>query len=160
LIRNSRLGLAVRVIGRTKLSPATAASILPRQARDVRVSAAFMTSPGGNGAALDLHRSRHCVQSGALVRGRNNGAIRRRRHAVRPLLGAVPLVLLFEVLIATFPNYFSVVLGVVFVLIVYALPMGDRPVAGEAATVAPRRSSDRHVHARGKSYTSGLAKRC
>jgi branched-chain amino acid transport system permease protein len=41
-----------------------------------------------------------------------------------PLLGAVPLVLLFEVLIATFPNYFSIVLGAVFVLIVYALPNG------------------------------------
>jgi ABC-type branched-subunit amino acid transport system ATPase component len=41
-----------------------------------------------------------------------------------PLLGAVPLVLLFELLIATFPNYFSVVLGAVFVLIVYALPNG------------------------------------
>jgi branched-chain amino acid transport system permease protein len=41
-----------------------------------------------------------------------------------PLLGAVPLVLLFEVLIATFPNYFSIVLGAVFVLIVYGLPNG------------------------------------
>jgi ABC-type branched-subunit amino acid transport system ATPase component len=36
----------------------------------------------------------------------------------------VPLVLLFEVLIATFPNYFSIVLGTVFVLIVYGLPNG------------------------------------
>ena len=41
-----------------------------------------------------------------------------------PLLGAVPLVLLFEVLIATFPNYFSILLGIVFVLIVYGLPSG------------------------------------
>jgi branched-chain amino acid transport system permease protein len=41
-----------------------------------------------------------------------------------PLLGAVPLVLLFEVLTANFPNYFSILLGGVFVLIVYALPNG------------------------------------
>ena len=41
-----------------------------------------------------------------------------------PLLGAVPLVLLFEVLTANFPNYFSILLGIVFVLIVYVLPRG------------------------------------
>jgi ABC-type branched-subunit amino acid transport system permease subunit len=42
-----------------------------------------------------------------------------------PVLGAVPLVLLFEVLTANFPNYFSILLGVVFVLIVYVLPRGS-----------------------------------
>jgi branched-chain amino acid transport system ATP-binding protein/branched-chain amino acid transport system permease protein len=41
-----------------------------------------------------------------------------------PALGAVPLVLLFEVLTANFPNHFSILLGAVFVLIVYALPRG------------------------------------
>src|SRR5262249_30710261 len=41
-----------------------------------------------------------------------------------PLLGAVPLVLLFEILLANFPNYFSVLLGLVFVSIVYVLPNG------------------------------------
>ena len=41
-----------------------------------------------------------------------------------PLLGVVPLVLLFEVLTKYFPNHFSIVLGVVFLLIVYALPRG------------------------------------
>src|SRR5205085_8866428 len=41
-----------------------------------------------------------------------------------PLLGAVPLVLLFEALTANFPNHFSILLGVVFVLIVYVLPRG------------------------------------
>ena len=32
-----------------------------------------------------------------------------------PLLGVVPLVLLFEVLTANFPNYFSILLGIVFI---------------------------------------------
>jgi branched-chain amino acid transport system permease protein len=41
-----------------------------------------------------------------------------------PVLGVVPLVLLFEVLTATLPNHFTIVLGVIFVLIVMALPKG------------------------------------
>lgn len=41
-----------------------------------------------------------------------------------PVLGVIPLVLLFEVLTATLPNHFSIVLGLVFVLIVMALPNG------------------------------------
>lgn len=41
-----------------------------------------------------------------------------------PVLGVIPLVLLFEVLTATLPNHFSIVLGIVFVLIVMALPNG------------------------------------
>jgi branched-chain amino acid transport system permease protein len=41
-----------------------------------------------------------------------------------PLLGAVPLVLLFEVLQANFPNAYSILLGAAFVLIVYGLPRG------------------------------------
>jgi branched-chain amino acid transport system permease protein len=41
-----------------------------------------------------------------------------------PLLGVVPLVLLFEALTKYFPNHFPIVLGVVFLLIVYALPRG------------------------------------
>jgi branched-chain amino acid transport system permease protein len=41
-----------------------------------------------------------------------------------PLLGVIPLVLLFEVLTAALPNDFSIVLGAIFVLIVMALPEG------------------------------------
>nr|WP_249158580.1 branched-chain amino acid ABC transporter ATP-binding protein/permease [Bradyrhizobium jicamae] len=41
-----------------------------------------------------------------------------------PVLGVIPLVLLFEVLTATLPNHFSIVLGVIFVLIVMLLPRG------------------------------------
>jgi branched-chain amino acid transport system permease protein len=40
------------------------------------------------------------------------------------LLGVLPLTLLFEVLGAQFPNAFSIVLGGVFMLIVYAVPHG------------------------------------
>lgn len=41
-----------------------------------------------------------------------------------PLLGVIPLVLLFEVLTATLPNHFSIVLGAIFVGIVMLLPKG------------------------------------
>jgi branched-chain amino acid transport system permease protein len=41
-----------------------------------------------------------------------------------PLLGVVPLVLLFESLTTNFPNYFSILLGLTFIAIVYVLPGG------------------------------------
>jgi branched-chain amino acid transport system permease protein len=41
-----------------------------------------------------------------------------------PVLGAVPLTLLFELLSARFPNTFTITLGCIFLLIVYMLPRG------------------------------------
>ena len=41
-----------------------------------------------------------------------------------PMLGVVPLVLLSEVLSGSFPHYFSIALGLCFVVIVYFLPGG------------------------------------
>ena len=64
-----------------------------------------------------------------------------------PLLGVIPLVLLFEVLTATLPNHFSIVLGIIFVVIVMVLPDGViglfgagrwRVRAGKPAAVAVR----------------------
>ncbi|MGJ4912684.1 branched-chain amino acid ABC transporter ATP-binding protein/permease [Bradyrhizobium oligotrophicum] len=43
---------------------------------------------------------------------------------IGPVLGVIPLVLLFEVLTAALPNHFSIVLGLVFIGIVMALPKG------------------------------------
>ena len=54
-----------------------------------------------------------------------------------PLAGVVPLVLLFEVLSARFPNTFSILLGVTFMAIVYFLPNG---VTGWIERLARRRS--------------------
>jgi branched-chain amino acid transport system permease protein len=53
-----------------------------------------------------------------------------------PLLGVVPLVLLFELLTTNFPNHFSILLGLAFIAIVYVLPHG---VAGLMA--APRKAA-------------------
>jgi len=41
-----------------------------------------------------------------------------------PLLGVIPLVLAFEVLTKYLPDHFSIVLGLIFLLIVYVLPGG------------------------------------
>jgi len=41
-----------------------------------------------------------------------------------PLLGVIPLVFLFEFLSANFPNSYSILLGAVFILIVYVVPNG------------------------------------
>ena len=44
-----------------------------------------------------------------------------------PALGAVPLVLLSDFLVGTFPHHFSIALGLCFVVIVYFLPGGVAP---------------------------------
>jgi branched-chain amino acid transport system permease protein len=41
-----------------------------------------------------------------------------------PVLGAVPLFLLFEWLSANFPNHYSILLGLLFIAIVFAVPKG------------------------------------
>jgi branched-chain amino acid transport system permease protein len=41
-----------------------------------------------------------------------------------PLLGVVPLTLLFEFLLARFPNHFSIMVGLAFMVIVYLIPRG------------------------------------
>jgi branched-chain amino acid transport system permease protein len=57
-----------------------------------------------------------------------------------PILGAVPLTLLFEVLSARFPNTFTIILGCIFLLIVYLLPRG---VAGLIETARTKFSRAR-----------------
>ncbi|MFT4116689.1 ABC transporter permease subunit [Bradyrhizobium sp.] len=65
-----------------------------------------------------------------------------------PVLGVIPLVLLFEVLTATLPNHFSIVLGIIFVLIVMLLPNGVIGLIGTGRRRTPpdgaptRRASD------------------
>jgi branched-chain amino acid transport system permease protein len=56
-----------------------------------------------------------------------------------PALGAIPLVLLFELLSGTFPHHFNIALGLCFVVIVYYLPGG---VMGLLDRLPIRRRSD------------------
>lgn len=49
-----------------------------------------------------------------------------------PLLGAIPLFLLFEWLSANFPNHYSILIGLLFILIVFVLPKGVLNFAEDA----------------------------
>ena len=126
LIRHSRLGLAVRVIGQDE-TVARHCGIDTTRAKLAlfAVSAAFMTVTGAVMAPrwtyIDPAIAFNPMLSFEVVIMALFGGA---GTLFGPLLGAVPLVLLFEVLIATFPNYFSVVLGAVFIVIIYALPNG------------------------------------
>jgi branched-chain amino acid transport system permease protein len=139
LIGRSRLGLALRVIGNDE-TVARHAGIDTTRAKLAMfaVSALFMTLTGAVMAPRWTYIDPAIAFSPMLsfevvIMALLGGA----GALFGPLLGAVPLVLLFEVLTANFPNYFSILLGAVFVLIVYALPRG---VVGLFNT-GPRRSS-------------------
>ena len=126
LIRRSRLGLAVRIIGQDEVVARHVGIDTTRAKLALfAVSAAFMTVTGAVMAPrwtyIDPAIAFNPVISfEVVIMALFGGAA----SLFGPLLGAVPLVLLFEVLTANFPNYFSILLGMVFVLIVYALPNG------------------------------------
>ena len=137
LVGRSRLGLALSVIGQDE-SVARHCGIDAARAKLTvfALSAAFMTLTGAVIAPrwtyIDPVISFNAVTSfETLIMALFGGAAR----LFGPLLGAVPLVLLFELLSASFPNTFSIVLGVVFMLIVYALPGG---VVGLVSRGLPR----------------------
>jgi branched-chain amino acid transport system permease protein len=126
LIARSRLGLALRVIGSDEMVARHAGIDTTRVKLTMfAVSALFMTLTGAVMAPRWTYIDPAIAFSPMLsfevvIMALLGGAA----SLFGPVLGAVPLVLLFEVLTANFPNYFSILLGVVFVLIVYVLPRG------------------------------------
>jgi branched-chain amino acid transport system permease protein len=142
LIRHSRLGLAVRAIGQDE-TVARHVGIDTTRAKLAlfAVSAGFMTVTGAVMAPrwtyIDPAIAFNPVLSFEVVIMALFGGA---GALLGPLFGAVPLVLLFELLTANFPNYFSILLGLVFVLIVYGLPHG---VIGllEEKLAPPRRAA-------------------
>ena len=126
LINRSRLGLALRVIGEDE-TVATHVGINTTTAKVLlfTVSAVFITVTG----AIMAPRWTYIDPSIAfapvisfqtLIMALLGGA----GALFGPILGAVPLVLLFEYLNANFPNHFSILLGLVFIVIVYFIPQG------------------------------------
>jgi len=126
LINRTRLGLALRVIGEDE----TVAVHVGINTTVVKVllfalSAAFITVAGAIMAPRWTYIDPSIAFAPtisfqtlimALLGG--PGAL------LGPVLGAVPLVLLFEYLSASFPNHFSILLGLVFMVIVYLVPNG------------------------------------
>ncbi len=132
LIQRSRLGLALRVIGDDE-TVARHCGIDTTHAKLLlfAISAAFMTLTGAIMAPrwtyLDPSIAFNPVVSfQVLIMALLGGAHR----LWGPLLGVIPLTILFEVLGANFPNYFSILLGLVFMLIVYGVPNGVAGLIG------------------------------
>lgn len=126
LINRSRLGLALRVIGEDE-TVATHVGINTTTAKVLlfAVSAVFITVTGAIMAPRWTYIDPSiafapAVSFQTLIMALLGGA----SALFGPILGAVPLVLLFEYLGANFPNHFSILLGLVFIVIVYFIPQG------------------------------------
>lgn len=144
LINRSRLGLALRVIGEDE-TVATHVGINTTHAKLMlfTVSAVFITVTG----AIMAPRWTYIDPSIAfapvisfqtLIMALLGGA----GALLGPILGAVPLVLLFEHLSANFPNHFSILLGLVFIVIVYFIPQGLSGLLAKLTTRAKRPSGE------------------
>jgi ABC-type branched-subunit amino acid transport system permease subunit len=138
LLRRSRYGLALKVIGDDEAAARHCGIDTTRVKLAVfALSAAFMTLTGAVMAPrwtyIDPAIAFNPVISFQVVIMALFGGPGR---LAGPLLGVVPLVLLFELLTTNFPNHFSILLGLAFIAIVYVLPNG---VAGLIA--APRRAA-------------------
>jgi branched-chain amino acid transport system permease protein len=126
LIMHSRLGLALRVIGEDE-TVAKHVGIDTTKAKLAlfAIASAFMTVTGAIMAPrwtyIDPAISFNPVISFEVVIMALFGGAGK---LYGPLLGTVPLVLLFDYLTAYFPNYFSILLGLTFIVIVYFLPRG------------------------------------
>ena len=126
LIQRSRLGLALRVIGDDE-TVARHVGINTTYAKVAlfALSAAFMTLCGAVMAPrwtyIDPAIAFNPVVSFQVLIMALLGGVHR---LYGPLFGVVPLVLLFEFLLANFPNHFSILIGIAFMLIVYAIPRG------------------------------------
>jgi branched-chain amino acid transport system permease protein len=138
LLRRSRYGLALKVIGDDEAAARHCGIDTTRVKLAVfALSAAFMTLTGAVMAPrwtyIDPAIAFNPLISFQVVIMALFGGPGR---LAGPLLGVVPLVLLFELLTTNFPNHFSILLGLAFIAIVYVLPNG---VAGLIAT--PRKAA-------------------
>ena len=146
LIGRSRLGLALRVIGNDEVVARHSGIDTTRAKLTMfAISALFMTVTGAVMAPRWTYIDPAIAFSPMLsfevvIMALLGGAA----SLFGPVLGVVPLVLLLEVLTANFPTYFSILLGIVFVLIVYVIPRGvvglipaSAPEGPMTATAAP-----------------------
>lgn len=125
-IGRSRVGLALRVIGDDEAAAAHLGIRITRTKLALfSVSAVIMTLVGAIQAPRWTYIEPSIVFNPtvsfltvimALLGGPN--------RLFGPMLGAVPLFLLFEWLSANFPNHYSIILGLLFIAIVFLLPDG------------------------------------
>jgi branched-chain amino acid transport system permease protein len=126
LIGRSRLGLALRAIGDDEtVARHTGIDATRAKVALFVLSTVFMTLTGAIMAPrwtyIDPAIAFNPVVSFTVLIMALLGGVHR---LYGPVLGVVPLALLFEFLLARFPNHFSIMVGLVFILIVYAIPRG------------------------------------
>jgi branched-chain amino acid transport system permease protein len=125
-IGRSRLGLALRVIGDDETVAAHCGIDIARTKLALfAISSTLMTLAGAIQAPRWVYIEPSIVFNPTisfmtLIMALLGGANR----LWGPVLGAVPLFLLFEWLSANFPNHYPVILGLLFIFIVFALPNG------------------------------------
>ncbi len=150
LVGRSRLGLALNVIGNDE-TVARHVAINTTAAKLVlfAVSAAFMSATGAIMAPrytyIDPALAFNPMLSFQVVIMALLGGTGR---LYGPLFGVVPLAILLETIAVNFPNHFNIVLGVVFIVIVYFLPNGviglaDRWRGGGLRALVPLRAIQR-----------------
>ena len=126
LIGRSRLGLALRAIGDDEtVARHTGIDATRAKVALFALSTVFMTLTGAIMAPrwtyIDPAIAFNPVVSFTVLIMALLGGVHR---LYGPVLGVVPLALLFEFLLARLPNHFSIMVGLVFILIVYAIPRG------------------------------------
>ena len=143
LIARSRLGFALRIIGEDEtVARHCGINVTFAKVALFAISAVFMTLVG----AIMAPRWTYIEPSIAfnptisfqvVIMALLGGAHR----LWGPAVGAIPLTLLFEFLSARFPSTSTLIIGVVFLLIVYALPSGVVGLWERAALAAAGRAS-------------------
>lgn len=132
LVQRSRLGFALRIIGDDEtVARHVGIDTTIAKVALFALSAVFMTLAGAIMAPRWTYIDpaiafNPMVSFQVLIMALLGGAGR----LYGPLLGVIPLTLLFEFLIARFPNHFSIILGLAFLAIVYLVPNGVAGLLG------------------------------
>lgn len=126
VVGRSRLGLALRVIGDDEaVARHVGIDTTTAKVALFAASAGFMSLAGAVMAPrwtyIDPAIAFNPVVSFQVLIMALLGGVHR---LYGPIFGVVPLALLFEYLLANFPNHFSILIGIAFMLIVYAIPRG------------------------------------
>jgi branched-chain amino acid transport system permease protein len=126
LISRSRLGFALRIIGEDEtVARHCGINVTIAKLALFTISAVFMTLVGAIMAPRWTYIEPSIAFNATISFEVVIMALLGGAHRLwGPVLGAIPLTLLFEFLATRFPSASTLIMGVVFLLIVYALPTG------------------------------------
>ena len=126
LIARSRLGFALRIIGEDEtVAKHCGINVTVAKVTLFTISAVFMTLVGAIMAPRWTYIEPSIAFNATISFEVVIMALLGGAHRLwGPALGAIPLTLLFEFLAARFPTASTLIMGVIFLLIVYALPAG------------------------------------